>query len=340
MTARHGALDELRGLAVLVVFLSHAANDGLLPGWLGDGAGQLGVQIFFMLSGFLMLRLYGARPLTPGRARDFLLARAGRILPVYWLVLAVSALAGAAGWAVHYQVAEGSALAAAAGLVVAPQELWSVPVEAQFYLIFLALWAAIGAGGGWRAALVWLVPAALLLAAAFRGGVSELALAPAFAPAFLIGMWLAVLPVPPALGRGAAPWVALGLLVVNLPGLRGAWGLELWEGFYPGLWLDPFRLGAAALLLASAAAAPGRWLLGRPLAALGIVSYGFYLFHRPILRALGPVEAPGWALALLAFTVCAALATLSWRGLEKPAAARIRGWRVPRRRPARQPAAR
>ncbi len=339
MKPRHPALDELRGLAVLIVFLSHAANDGLLPGWLGDGAGQMGVQLFFMLSGFLMLRLYGDRPLTGASARAFLLARAGRVLPVYWLVLAVSALAGAAGWAVHYQLGDGLVLAAAAALLVAPQELWSVPVEAQFYLVFLALWAVVG-GQGWRAALIWLVPGALLFAAAFRAGVTDLALAPAFAPAFLIGMWLATVSPPQALGRGLFPWLALALMVLNLPGLRGPLGLELWSGFYPALWLDPFRLGAAALLLASAAAAPARWLGGSPLAALGVISYGFYLFHRPVLRALAPLDAPGWALALAAFALCAGLAALSWRGFEKPAAARIRAWRAPRLRPARQPSAR
>lgn len=339
MSPRQPALDELRGLAVLVVFVGHAANDGLLPAWLGEGAGQMGVQLFFMLSGFLMLRLYGARPLTGASARAFLLARAGRILPLYWLVLAVSALAGAAGLAAHYPVAEGPVLAAAAALIVAPLELWSVPVEAQFYLIFLALWAAIE-GAGWRRVLAWLAPAALVLAAGFRAGVTDAALAPAFAPAFLIGMWLAAVPLPAALGRGAVPWLALALMVLNLPGLRGAWGPELWSGFYPSMWLDPFRLAVAALLLASAATAPGRWLAGAPLAALGVISYGFYLFHRPLLRALEPLDTPGWSLALLAFALCAALAALSWHAFEKPAAARIRAWRAPRLRPARQPSAR
>ena len=54
-------LNGLRGLAVMIVFASHASNifyQGEIVGW---GGGQLGVMLFFMLSGFLMAHLYAGR---------------------------------------------------------------------------------------------------------------------------------------------------------------------------------------------------------------------------------------------------------------------------------------
>jgi len=50
-------LTGLRGLAALIVFVSHSANVGLLPHFFGTGFGQVGVMIFFLLSGFLMSHL-------------------------------------------------------------------------------------------------------------------------------------------------------------------------------------------------------------------------------------------------------------------------------------------
>lgn len=136
---RHTALDEVRGLAVLVVFVSHASNDGLLPPIFGQGAGQMGVLLFFMLSGYLMARIYGPQIPTPQAIRGFLMARVARILPIYWTVLGLSALAGWMGLAVHYQVSDPGTLAQAALMIWAPQELWSIPVEVQFYAVFLPL---------------------------------------------------------------------------------------------------------------------------------------------------------------------------------------------------------
>ena len=58
-----GALTGLRGVAALIVFVSHGANEGVLPAMLGNGFGQIGVMIFFVLSGFLMGQLYLRRSL-------------------------------------------------------------------------------------------------------------------------------------------------------------------------------------------------------------------------------------------------------------------------------------
>ncbi|MEO1313472.1 MAG: hypothetical protein AAFV27_06310, partial [Pseudomonadota bacterium] len=66
--------------------------------------------------------------------------------------------------------------------------------------------------------------------------------------------------------------LALVILCLNLPGVRGLFGMELWSGFYPRLWLDPLRYLAAMFCLITAIGAPGRWVIGGPLVFLGRIS--------------------------------------------------------------------
>ena len=51
-------LTGLRGIAALLVFISHCGAQSILPSFLGKGFGQIGVMLFFVLSGFLMTHLY------------------------------------------------------------------------------------------------------------------------------------------------------------------------------------------------------------------------------------------------------------------------------------------
>ncbi len=325
------ALDEVRGLAVLIVFASHAANDGLLPAWLGGGAGQSGVQVFFLLSGFLMARLYATQSFDWVAATRFGAARAARILPLYGLVIGLSLLAATLGFAPHYRFDNTSQALAALALLHAPQELWSIPVEAQFYALFLLIWARIGAQ---PATLALLVPPAFLLAAGWRGLVSDVMILIPYLPVFLAGVWLGTLPAK-ALRPLDATWIrwfALAFLIGILPGLRPMLMPEIWDGFYPRFWLDPPRLLAALLLVASAAACGGNWLAGAPLAALGRVSFAVYLFHRPALHWIGAE----WG-AAGAFALTLGLAILSLHLVERSAGRWMKAALSPPRRPAPRP---
>lgn len=341
MTPNHlPALDAVRGLAVLLVFVSHAANDGFLPDWLGQGAGQMGVQLFFMLSGYLMMRLYGPVPFDRNAIRTFWVARAARILPIYWLVLILSAAAGMIGIAPYYQMNDPGTFVAAAAMAIAPQELWSIPVEVQFYGLFILIWPALA---GRRVSLplaALLLCGCVVIAATWRIGVTEAPLLPSFLLPFVIGVVLATRPIRiSGPSRRWLPWLALGLLILNLPGIRGAVGAEIWQGFYPQTWLDPFRLLAAAFCLITAIAARDRWLLGRPLEVLGRISLGVYLIHRPVLRGIGDVlpSTPASALALLGLTVV--LALISFSVFEQPAQRYLRRVLMPPQHPRPQPEA-
>lgn len=82
---RQPALDGLRGIAVLIVFLSHSSGRGIqIAPWLNfHGIGHVGVYLFFVLSGFLLTRnLVEGQPVG-----TFLVRRFFRIAPLYYLVL-------------------------------------------------------------------------------------------------------------------------------------------------------------------------------------------------------------------------------------------------------------
>ncbi|MEM7568058.1 MAG: acyltransferase family protein, partial [Pseudomonadota bacterium] len=95
---RHvSALDGLRGLAALIVVLSHLSTPtGLGADLFQRGGGQLGVMLFFALSGFLMAHMYFPRAPRPGAVWRYGVARVARVVPLYVLVVLASYAIGQA----------------------------------------------------------------------------------------------------------------------------------------------------------------------------------------------------------------------------------------------------
>jgi peptidoglycan/LPS O-acetylase OafA/YrhL len=86
-------LDGLRGLAILIVIVSHVSNAIDLWGrMLGDGAGQIGVMLFFVLSGFLMGQLYLDKPFNHANLWNFAARRFARLAPLFYLTVSVAAI--------------------------------------------------------------------------------------------------------------------------------------------------------------------------------------------------------------------------------------------------------
>ena len=87
------ALDGLRGLAAVVVLVSHVSNQvGLWGGLLGNGGGQIGVMIFFVLSGYLMSFLYLDRPFNLAEVWGYAVHRGARVLPLFYGVVILALL--------------------------------------------------------------------------------------------------------------------------------------------------------------------------------------------------------------------------------------------------------
>ncbi len=136
-------IDDLRGLAAAGVAASHLLDHVPLVPVVAE-QGRFGVEVFFVISGFVMAHSIGERAVSPGFAGRFLLRRSIRLDPVYWVAMAVTL----AVWAViDWQPLRGPGDVAINAvylqdLLEAPRVVsvaWTLALELQFYLCFIAL---------------------------------------------------------------------------------------------------------------------------------------------------------------------------------------------------------
>ncbi len=331
-------LDGVRGVAVLLVVCSHLGRPSL------TGLGALGVAVFFALSGYLITGLLLDEHAREGRIRltDFVVRRAARLLPALLLMVVVcDALYVAAG---RPEVVPGSVLAllyvANYATIVAGDYLpgfehtWSLAIEEQFYLLWpLALLVLLP-----RRPLASLLRVTLLLCAASLAWRCVLVLGlgvgrdGAFAAPELL-LYHGTLERADALLYGCAAALAV----------RTGWRPRAWLGWCGAgvLVLTPFVPGprfamtvlpalvavAASALVVALDHVPGllrRVLSLAVLARVGVLSYGVYLWHLPLLLlAYGSGTVGPTGGLVVAFVLTPAVAAASYHGLERPVRAHI-----------------
>jgi peptidoglycan/LPS O-acetylase OafA/YrhL len=277
---------------------------------------------------------------APARLRDYARRRALRILPAYWFALAVLALWPGlnftGGWwkyALFLQAYDPHTVLGG----IAPA--WTLCVEVTFYALLplyaLALRRARGGVAIELGVLALLAAAALALRTGLHhdGGAHTTAgTLPGLFDWFAVGMALAVLS---AAGRlpTRAPWAwwaaAAGLFVLVAVGVGAprVYDERAWSG---ASWLVAhvlYALIAACVVLPAVAArddrGPRRVLRTRGLAALGLISYGIFLWHYPLLAELRDRGVHGWlALAAAGLPLTIACAAISYRLVERPLLAR------------------
>ena len=335
------ALDGLRGVAILAVVAFH----GEVP--LARG-GFLGVDAFFVLSGFLITSLLYEEWRRTGtiRLRAFYARRAFRLLPaLFVLLVALFAYAMNIPWLdqrrrllaeIVFTLLYVANWAQALELVPSLDFLshaWSLAIEEQFYLVWpLGLLLVLRARLRPRHAIALLTLAILasaLLRARLWHGVGSFPRvffgSDTRADAPLIGCLLALalawwgLPVSRVgrlLARATAAVASVGLLALAM---RASW---LASYMYDG----GFTLVAVAVaaVILGALSAPhgivGRVLATSVLVGLGRISYGVYLWHWPVFLALRP-EVVGWGAvptAILRLTTTLAVAGVSFVCVERP----------------------
>ncbi|MFE2870518.1 acyltransferase family protein [Embleya sp. NPDC059259] len=347
--AHIGPLDGLRGVAVAAVLLFHAGN---------FGGGFLGVDLFFVLSGFLITGLL-LKEAAAGNGRINLIAfwgrRARRLLPALAaMVSGTSLLVWAFGspalirnalddgpWVVA-NLANWHFIADRMGYWNSGDtrvfsHLWSIAVEEQFYLFWplLLVLVARGRNAGRNVAVV-----------AATGALASLALMLHLADpidstrvyegtdtrafSLLLGAVMATGPATRAvarLGERPAGWLSLALVC----GIGGYWVLADGEDspslFQGGMFLHAL---AAALLISCLTRAPGspvgRVLGGAALRWTGLISYSLYLWHWPVYLLLDEEHLgfSGWGRTAVVVAVSVAAAVLSKFLVEDPIRFRAR----------------
>ena len=339
----------MRALAVLAVMGFHEGASELSGGFLG-------VDIFFVLSGFLITDLLVTRYHTLGRLdlRDFWTRRARRLLPPLAVMLVVvtaaasviepaqeaslrlellAAVTYTSNW---YQILHHVSYFAAFSQLTTPaplDHLWSLAIEEQFYLLWpLILWFLLFRLNGRRSRVT-----VTLLAAAVSALVMELQYTPGGDPsavyygtdthasALLIGAALA-LAYPLASLASLSPAQTKRLDAAGVAGLAVlAWAIGHFSGNDPAVY--PVGLILAALASAClVAAAAGNGVIAvitglPPLRWVGVRSYGMYLWHWPVIALAAALAGSGPTSAWAWFIetgVTIALAAASWRFIETP----------------------
>ena len=322
-------INGLRAIAVLGVMLFHFR----VPGFRG---GFAGVDIFFVISGFLMTQIIVGR-LEAGRfgLAGFYLDRARRIVPA---LLALIAVVLAFGFALlppdEYRTLGKHAAAAAlfvsdivfyreAGYFDAGSiqkwllHSWSLAVEWQFYLLYPIVLVAAWTAGRRRAiaataAILAVTSFALCVFLSRRDPSAAFYLLPPRGGEMLAGGLVALFP----LGR-LPPRAAHGVAIAGLAGVLLALLTVDEQAGWPG-WAT--LLPVVATMAVLAANRTRLWPLGlAPVAGLGTISYSVYLWHWPVIVTLDlfeRFEAPAWRAAGLAASI--ALGALSYRLIERP----------------------
>ncbi len=349
MTAvRFRTLDGLRGVAALVIVWFHLGFLGWVP---QPRFGYLAVDLFFLLSGFVLAHGYESRFRAGLGAGGFMLRRAIRLFPLYWAGLVLGAVVNRA-WLLGHPLRAGLILAANAALLPTPfgdgVPPGLFPLDPPVWSLFLEFWVANWLyAAAWR----WLTPRRLagLVAVGAAGLVATQVLAgdldkgvqwsamgfglarviTSFFAGVLLARWFAARP-----PRLVLPgWALLLVLVAALAlPLGGGFGARLWElacvgAVFPAL----IYWGASAR---ERAPWVGRWL--------GDASYAVYVVHFMLIPVAAPVLL-GWGLGVgwgaaagFMAALCSVGGLLAWgfdapvrlalgRGLARRAGSRVSG---------------
>jgi peptidoglycan/LPS O-acetylase OafA/YrhL len=316
--------------------VSHSAYLGLLPVFLGDRFGQQAVLLFFTLSGFLMFHLYGRLPFRRDEIARYARHRAGRVVPLFYLVVLLSWAAVRAHAPVAlFPIDTPAVLFQHLFFLNGVSALWTVPVEIQFYVVFLLLWLGY-ARGRFLTALVAIEAVALVLAAAQYVWHLNTGMLPVTMQFFLTGAFIAwITGQRPDLRQLLAPWMKWIVPMILLGAILSSSLLRASLKLHMApTWWDPVLAGLPVLIFIAALFAvwPFHLFAAAPLRWLGQISYGIYIFHFPVLETLTQHLAPqtfsqklGTLLLVWAATV--AIAFLSYVAFERPLRKAIAGGR-------------
>lgn len=361
---RHPGLDGVRGLAILLVLLRHSAVFGgaqpmsVMDGYFTAAAKMswAGVDLFFVLSGFLITGiLYDTRS-NRHYFRSFYMRRVLRIVPVYFVFLALYFAFGplllpasqepklsstGLAWAASYLSNIATAFGGWGILPHPLRHVWSLAIEEQFYLV----WALLIWKPSRRALLVsclampvvsWFVRVSLLAAG---NPVAGYVLTPARVGPLALGGFVAITMRSPS-GRmilaKIAPLVAAAMSALVIGILYVRRDFSYMDPIVQLAGFDALALLFASLIVMVLTARPStlfaRCFSHPLLRSMGRYSYAMYLFHQPLILGLvgigvsasvvPPILGSRWPgelfFLLLSTAAVTVLAFISWHVVEQP----------------------
>lgn len=342
-----GDIQGLRAVAVGLVLLAHAG----IPGFSG---GFIGVDVFFVISGFLITGLLIGDVAKAGRVRfgNFYARRAARILPAATMVIVATAVGSAALlgvlqarsemtdslWAVLFAAnihfAQVGTNYFASGTPISPlMHYWSLAVEEQFYLVWPGLIALIAlitrakrrgvVPRGWLAGVL-----GVIVAGSMYWSITQTASNPTaayfstFTRTWELGLGaLAAVSIPVLIKMGkktaaAVSWLGLGAIVMSVVLFNASTAIPGWRALLPVLG----SLGVLVGGIPGVGFGAGKLLGVRPARFVGDISYSLYLWHFPMLILgaawLGAKDTLVARVGLLGVAVV--VSALSYHGLENP----------------------
>lgn len=319
---RYRSLDGLRGVAAYAVVASHFASMTGALQFPFNQAGRLGVMLFFILSGFLMGKLYLLRAFDASEVGGFFRKRVARVVPLYIFAVLVSfALVLAIGSAWPLFKIDASNILDHLFFVKGTDVLWTVAAEVQFYVAFPLVWFLFRKTDAATTALGLIL--AIGLCVLFWDKSS-----PVFfrvAPFFLLGIMASMIKVERSKAVDFLFLASAAAVCLSLPAVKAAIGFPRASN-----WDSVMHMATIFVLLLSAANSnlADRLLGNRFMAFFGTISYSVYVLHLPALRVLNAygLLAYGTAVSVLvALATTTLVAAASYYVIENPMRRLING---------------
>jgi len=321
----------LRGLAALIVLITHFSDaTGWLGASLGGRAGQYGVMLFFLISGFLMSYLYLDKEFSKKNIERYVLARVGRVLPLYLIIVFISYFSQYAGYEGLYEISEINKLLSHLVFIYGESVLWTIAPEIHFYVIFLGFWYLAASRPGYIYVLIFTTLILLYLtnfprpAGSTQGFPYDFHLfrsLPYFFIGVIFGMHYESFKVPKYLKRN---WFVIALILIPI----------MYPQFSPvtsdaknRMWLSYevlFVMSTVFFCILFLVPENNILLSNKVGDFLGKISYSLYLLHMPVLLQLNKFYIPVEFKLLLFILLSILTAYVSYRYLEKPSANFVR----------------
>lgn len=321
---RYRSLDGLRGVAAYAVVASHFASMTGVLLFPFNQAGRPGVMLFFILSGFLMGRLYLARVFDAHEVGGFFRKRVARVVPLYvFAVLLSFGLVLALGKAWPLFKIDGSNILDHLFFLKGTDVLWTVAAEVQFYAAFPLVWMLYRRTDAATTALCLILVVGLCTLFWDKSS-------PVFfrvVPFFLLGIMASMVKVERSKAVDFLFLASAASVCLALPTVKAAIGFPRATN-----WDSVVHMATIFVLLLSAANSnlADRMLGNRFMAFFGTISYSVYVLHLPVLRVLnayGLFDHGGVASVVVSVVAVTLVATASYYLIENPMRRLISGER-------------